>query len=506
MSKVKSQELAAIYKTDLGAFFEKATPILMPGVEYFDNWHIHHLTYHLMRVRNGKCKRLIVNIPPRMSKSLLISVAFPCFLQVDNPSTKIMSITYSGQLSSMLHNLARKLLKAKWVAALNPALRVAANKKTSDPLKDTENLIETTKGGSRYSTTLGSGMTGLGADIIIVDDPNNTTEVESEASRKTVNDTFDKTIATRLNGKHGAIIVIQQRTHINDLTGHLMEKGGWTVVTIPAIAEADAIYAIGPGNKFKRPRGDIIDPRRFDQKWLDNTKKTMGSARFEAQYQQNPLPPEGQIIKFSWLKIVEDVPEFQYVVISADIAGTADDGDYTAFLVWGYRDGVWYLTDVYRERLDAVELHKFYMTIDKKHEPDCTVVERNGLGASFIHWLHKFGFKHVIGATVSGDKATRCEAVAPFLEQGKVAIYKPMKLYEALMGELLMFPSSPHDDMVDAFVLLLTYPLDTLRRARRFRRPKRTHLLDAHEIEDRSFVVYRSSGNRWRDRVGPGIW
>lgn len=502
-----SKTVKAVLASDFAAFYQKSASILMPGVEYLDCWHIHNLSYHLDRVRRGECRKLIINIPPRMGKSLITTVSFTCFLQVHNPSIKIMTITYSKELSAVFHNLARKLLKAPWIRLLNGALRVATNKKTSDPLKDTETLIETTQGGYRYSTTLGAAITGFGADIIIVDDPNNTTDIESEAVRRSVNDTFDKTISTRLNNKNGAIIVIQQRTHLNDLTGHLLEKGGWTVVSIPAIADVDMKYDIGNGQKYSRAKGSLIDPRRFDEKYLEDVRRTMGSARYEAQYQQNPLPPEGNIIKAKYLKFVDKVPEFQYVAISVDVAGTSGAGDYSAFLVWGYRDKVWYLTDVYRERVNAVELNSLYKKIDRIHEPDCTIIEVNGIGQSAVHFLRKDGFAHVHGASVTGDKITRCEEITPLLERGEVAILKSMDLFETFMSELLTFPAVPYDDMVDAFVLLLHRQRFVLQQSRWHRRPKRNHMPHDSGVGDGGFVIRRPyGGNRYAQRIGEPLF
>jgi predicted phage terminase large subunit-like protein len=229
----------------------------------------------------------------------------------------------------------------------------------------------------------------------------------------------------------------------------------------------------------------------------------MGSARYEAQYQQNPLPPEGNIIKAKWLKLVEKVPEFQYVAMSVDVAGTSGTGDYSAFLVWGYRDKIWYLTDVYRERLNAVEFNSLYKKIDRTHEPDCTIIEVNGIGQSVVHYLRKDGLSHVHGASVAGDKATRCEAITPMLERGEVAILKSMNLFETLMAELLTFPAVPHDDMVDAFVLLLHRQKSVLQKSRWYRRPKRSHMPHTSEIRDGGFVISRASGvDRYAERIG----
>jgi predicted phage terminase large subunit-like protein len=243
----------------------------------------------------------------------------------------------------------------------------------------------------------------------------------------------------------------------------LIAQGGYEVLRIPAVAEEDSVYDIGGGKQYLRHRGSLIDERRFDLAELERLRRDLGSEAFEAQFQQSPLLPDGQIFKRKWLKIVETVPDFEHVVVSADIAGSEERGDYSVFLVWGIRDGVWYLINIYRRRCDFADLVSLMRRVDDEHEPDLIVVERNGLGEPFISRLRELGLRNVDGVHVRASKQDRAHAVTPLLERGQVSILGTMSGFEVFLEELLTFPSSQFFDQVDAFTLPLYRHTDVKR-------------------------------------------
>ncbi len=466
----------ALLRQDFLTFHRRAVRTIMPGVEYLENWHEEVMAAAIQDMIDGDTQRLIINVHPRMGKSNLCSVSLPAFLLLRNPAAQIMCVSYSDGLATGFHNLSRRLLREPWLKKLNPQLLLPGHGSGGAGLKDTNNLLQTTMQGYRMATSFGSGITGRGADFIILDDPNDMALMNSEAHRDRIKETFDQTIATRLNSKHGKVLLVTQRGHPDDLSGHMLEKGGFKRLVIEAVASQDTNYDLGGGRVHFREKGSLIDPRRFGPQAIEERKRDLGSRGFEAQYQQNPLAPDGAIFKRAWLKLTDEAPEWEYVVISGDIAGSQGCGDYTAFLVWGYRHPTWHLIAAFRDQVDLPQGIELYRKLDEKYEPDVAVIEANGLGKFFVQRLYELGYRHVSTAIVKGDKHIRAEAITPLLERGEVAILRSMDLYDAFMAELLAFPSTRYDDMVDAFTVLLNRREDVLRMAQRYRRESRRNL------------------------------
>jgi predicted phage terminase large subunit-like protein len=464
--------LDSALRNDFNAFTDKTLASLMGSVGYLPNWHIRAITAILQRMIDGENRFSIILMPPRMGKSLMCSVALPAFLLVRDPSCKIMALSYSIHLATKLHNLTRNILRSPWCSRLNSVLQFRSSKE-EQILRDTDSVLETTQGGYRYAASFGGTIRGEGADWTLIDDPMGTTAASSEAERRRAIETFREAIASRLNSKHGRILLVMQRVHFGDLAGHLIAQGGYEVLTIPAVAEEDSVYDLGGGEHYLRPRDSLIDDRRFDLAEVERLRRDLGSEAFEAQYQQSPLLPDGQIFKRKWLKIVETVPDFEHVVVSADIAGSEERGDYSVFLVWGIRDGVWHLTDIYRRRCDFADLVSLMKRVDHEHEPDLIVVERNGLGEPFISRLRELELHNVDGVHVRASKQERAHAVTPLLERGQVAILGTVPGLEVFLEELLTFPSSHFFDQVDAFTLPLYRHADVERVLRGCSRPRR---------------------------------
>lgn len=474
-----AQLLQALLRQDLQTFHDKAIRNVMPGVAYIPNWHVEVMIATINEMIHGDLRRVIINIQPRIGKSNLCSIILPMFLLMRDPATQIMCVSYSETLAVKFHNLSRILAKQPWYRNLNPALQFQASLGSGSGLKNTDTLLQTSMQGMRRAASFGGGLTGDGGNWMIFDDPNDMALISSEAHRKRINETFDSTLSTRLNNKEGRMLLVTQRGHVDDFTGHLLAKGGFKQLIIEGIASEDTQYELGKNRIYQRKKGELIHPGLLDIAQLDERKRDLGSAGFEAQFQQNPLPPEGNVFKKKWITEVETLPEFQYCLISGDIAGSLGRGDYTSFLVWGYSDPHWYLIAVYREQLEQPGVVSLYRKLDEKYEPDHTLIEKNGLGAGFVDTMNDLGFKYVEGITVTGDKVYRAEAITPLLERGEVVFYKRMHNRHVFMPEFLSFPAYPTDDMVDAFTLAMYWRHDFLRVANQHRRAKRSHMPQA---------------------------
>jgi hypothetical protein len=217
------KEFSAILRTDFHAFSQKCFASLNPGIRLERTWHHEAVTHALDRVFRGECRRVIINAPPRSLKSLFGSVAFPAFVLGRRPTAKVICVSYSQDLANKHAGDFRKVLQSPWYEeTFQPGA----------PFKETEAEFQTAQGGFRFATSVGGTLTGRGGDIIVMDDPLNATEAYSKTTREKANNFFVGTLLSRLDDKrNGAIIVIMQRLHQDDLTGFLLEQGGWELLT-----------------------------------------------------------------------------------------------------------------------------------------------------------------------------------------------------------------------------------------------------------------------------------
>src|ERR1700722_6149546 len=221
----------ALLRRYLPAFVRKVFATLESGQAFVPSWHLEAIAYQLERVRRGEIKRLIINMPPRSLKSIMSSVAFPAFILGLDPSRRLICASYSGELAKKHSNDFRAVLDSRWYRSTFPGTRVG-------PFKNNETEIELTARGFRLATSVGGTLTGRGGDIIIVDDPLKPDDAFSETKRSSANQGFTNTLLSRLDDKRtGAIVVVMQRVHMDDMTGFLTEQSEeWKVLNLPAIA------------------------------------------------------------------------------------------------------------------------------------------------------------------------------------------------------------------------------------------------------------------------------
>ena len=446
--------LREILRTDLAAFVEKCFLSLEPGTQYLDNWHVHAIAFELMRVWRGEERRLIINIPPRYMKSLTATVAFTAWALGHAPHKRIMAVSYAA-------NLARKhavdfsaIVTSDWFRATFPNFEIATLR---------EGEIWTTKRGYRYAGSIGGSVTGWGADLILVDDPVKSLEAAlSAAERRRVAEFYDGSLYTRLNNKaEGAIVIIMQRLHEDDLVGHVLEKENWRVLSIPAIAPEDCDYRIGdhPHQVYRRRAGEVLHPAREPQEMLELARRTLGTLNFSAQYQQSPVPAEGNAIKRDWIRRYDELPhEFDLKVASWDTASTLKEtADWSVGSVWGAVGQQFYLLDVVRARLEAPDLGHRMVALAREHQVDVTLVEETELGRAIAQDLRRNNRLFPILNPVRFDKEARLLAQAARFESGQVHLPREAPWLGAYETELLAFPMGRHDDQVDSTSQALHY-------------------------------------------------
>ncbi|MCK1473592.1 phage terminase large subunit [Bradyrhizobium sp. 197] len=443
------QILDALLRRDLRFFVQKAFCTVFPGSEYLPNWHIDAIVYQLMRVNAGECRRLLINQPPRSLKSLSVSVAFVAWLLGHDPGCRIIVVSYASELSAELHRQFRMVIESRWYRDLFPAMRRA---------KDTGTELVTTAGGSRYATTVGGTLTGRGADLIIIDDPHKAEEAMSEPARKRVIDWFGGTLVSRLNDKKtGRIILVMQRLHEDDLAGHLLQAGGWHHLDLPAIAVEDSIIDVGKDRVFRRRTGDLLHPQREGKPVLERIKAEIGSLQFSAQYQQRPVPLEGNLIKRDWFRWYDQLPAAGasgYVVQSWDTAMmTGKANDYSVCTTWLMIKNDYYLLDVYRGRHQYPDLRRAVAALVTTYKADAVLVEHAGPGIAMLQDLQRDlpdGMPRPIGIKPEGSKADRMAAQSFRIEAGQVHLPANAGWLDDYLLELLAFPYGKHDDQVDS--------------------------------------------------------
>lgn len=287
-----------VLRADLNTFVERVFSALEPGTAFAPNWHYAHLCWALSRVQRGDIRRLIITVPPRSGKSITASVAFPMFVLGHDPSRRVICVSHTEDLARKFSLDRRAVAQSRWYRRAFPSLQL-----TSTRPRDLE--LTTTRRGSTFATGVGGAVLGRGADLIVVDDPIKGLDALSQAERRRVAEFYDSTLLTRLNDKQsGAVVIVMQRLHQDDLVGHVLARDDWEVVTLPAIATEDSLHRLSdtPGHVYRRRAGAVLHPEREPLGVLEQVRRAQGSLTFQSQYQQDPAPAGGNVIKRSWLR------------------------------------------------------------------------------------------------------------------------------------------------------------------------------------------------------------
>lgn len=437
----------AFLRTTLYWFLVKTFRALEPGTPFLANWHLRHLCWHLQRVEDGQTKRLIICVPPRSMKSIAVSVAFVAWVLGRDPGRRVIAVSYAEDFARKLSIDRRTILTSAWFRWLFPKFKASA-------VRDLE--VTTSQHGGCFAAGVGGAVLGRGADLIVVDDPLKGLDALSAAARRRVIEFYTNTLVTRLNDKReGAIVIVAQRLHEDDLVGYLLRtEEGWAVLSLPAIATEDHEYRLSddPEDVYVRPAGEVLHAEREPLEILEGIRRTQGSLTFSAQYQQAPIPPGGNVIKREWIRTYDARPvRFDRVVVSWDTASTlSESSDWSVGAVWGAVGLDYYLLDVVRERLEAPELRRAIVRVHEQHRADATLIEDTELGRAIGQDLRRTGALRPIPVRPRFDKECRLQAQAARFEAGQVYLPREAPWLAAYLNELLAFPAGRHDDQVDA--------------------------------------------------------
>ncbi|WP_054000524.1 phage terminase large subunit [Ahrensia marina] len=447
-----------LLSTQFDFFVMKTFQQLKQSTPLERNWLIGTMAWHLNEVYLGKQRRLIINVPPRHLKSICASVAFPAFVLGNNPSKTFILATYSYDLGKKMMRDLRSVMESNWYRQVFP---------NTELRKNTEAEFTTSKHGGVNMTSVNGTLTGRGADFIIVDDPIKAAEIQSTAERNRANEWFQSTLFTRLDDKQkGSIILAMQRLHEDDVTGYLTDDTThkWTILKVPAIATEDQSYPIlNRGNfcTFNRKVGSVISHKRENLETVQRTRQEIGSLNFEAQYQQEPISHDGNLVQLNWFKSYtscEKREHFDAVVASWDTASASGaNNDYTVGTIWGIKDKYYYLLDLYRLKATYPGIKARITETQRLWNVNVTLLEKADSGRNLYADLRRIGESQYRAITPRGSKEDRLAACSALIEEGRVFLPDEADWKSTLIHELLSFPNTRYDDQVDSVTLFLNY-------------------------------------------------
>jgi predicted phage terminase large subunit-like protein len=442
LEKLKQKELA---QTKFIKFVERVWPTFISGR--------HHkiMAAAFERVAKGELKRLIINMPPRHTKSEFASYLLPSWFLGKFPGKKVIQTSHTAELAVGFGRKVRNLVDSEVYNSIFPELSLQADSKAAG-------RWNTSKGGDYFAIGVGGAVTGKGADLLIIDDPHS----EQEAALAAVNpDIYDKVYEWYTSGPRqrlqpgGAIVIVMTRWAQRDLTGQVLKNAAlrgetdWEVIEFPAIM----------------PSGKPLWPEFWSIEELEALHEELPNAKWQAQYQQNPVGNESAIVKRDWWKIWEKErpPKCEYILQTWDTAFEKHQrADYSAGTTWG----VFYneedndapniiLLNTYKKRVEFPELKRDVLAEYKEWEPDGLLIEKKASGAPLIYDLRAMGIPVQEYTPSKGqDKIARLNSVSDIIASGKVWVPQT-RWAEELMDEVAAFPSGEHDDLVDATTLAL---------------------------------------------------
>ena len=427
------------------AFVKKVWPHFIEGP------HHKRMAAAFERVARGECKRLIINMPPRHTKSEFASFLLPAWFLGNFPNKKVIQTSHTAELAVGFGRKVRNLVDQDVYTEIFPGVGLQADSKAAG-------RWNTNRGGDYFAIGVGGAVTGKGADILIIDDPHSEQEAALAATNPEI---YDKVYEWYTSGPRqrlqpgGSIVIVMTRWAQRDLTGQVLkadaQRGGegWEVIEFPAIL----------------PTGNPVWPGFWSITELEALREELPNAKWQAQYQQNPVGNESAIVKRDWWKWWEedDPPDCEFILQSWDTAFEKNNrADYSAGTTWGIfmnpKDGNRpniILLNTYKKRVEFPDLKKDVLQQYKEYNPDALIVEKKASGAPLIYDLRAMGVPVQEYTPSKGqDKIARLNSVSDIIASGKVWVPQT-RWAEELVDEVAAFPSGEHDDLVDATTLAL---------------------------------------------------
>lgn len=484
---IKKERLKRAAENSVPEFMRQAWHVIEPGSEFRDNWHLHTIADHLEALTHDEIQNLVCNLPPGCCKSILVSVIWPTWEWVGNPTLRYMCASYGSDLSIRDTLKSRDIIMSDW-------FRSNWGDITIKPGEDQKTKFALANGGWRMATSTGGRATGEHPDRKLVDDPHNAKQAESEAERQMALDWFDRTLSTRGESRGAKTVVVMQRLHESDLTGHILKKmkdlGNYEHLCLPMKFEGDRkVTSIG----WSDPRKDIDEllwPEMFNAQSVRKLEVTLGEYGASGQLQQRPSPVGGGLIKTKYFKLWpsnKPLPTIDYLLQSYDTAHSEKTtGDPSACTVWGVftedtgKRSV-LMIDAWAEHLGYPALRKRVIddwpsvycadpddTRRKGRRPDNILVEEKSSGISLLQDLRLAGIPCFGYNPGRADKVAKAHQATPLLEAGCVYVIEskkkpgePVSWAKPFLDQCERFPKVDHDDLVDTWTQAMIWLRDS---------------------------------------------
>ena len=445
----------------LAMFAELAWPQVESEGSFKGNWHINEIAAELENVSRGENRRLAIAVPPRSMKSLLVSCFWPAWDWIANPQRRFLFASYAQNLSIRDNMKCRRIIQSPWYQARwGGGFKLASD-------QNAKGRFENDRHGYRLATSVDAQVTGEGGDFVVVDDPHNVRQAESEATREGTVRWFDEAMQSRLNDPTtGAFVVIQQRVHQRDLIGHVMAPGRrakpYRYCCLPAEFDPDHphVWKHDP----RKEKGELLWPSRVPREELEELKASLGIYAAAAQLQQLPAPREGGIFKRHWFPIIQAAPGDTVWVRGWDFAGTLkkevkSDPDFTATVLvgWSRATRKWIIGHADHWQVEQHEVERLVVSIAEQDHaawgqrvrikiPQDPAAAGKAMAQRMMTLLSRWQAK---AGPVTGDKMQRALPLAGQAGVGNVQMLQgPWN--DAFLEELTGFPTAAHDDWVDS--------------------------------------------------------
>lgn len=447
-----NQVKAELCKRSFYYFLQEFWDVIIPEKPVY-NWHIKYLCDHLQEqaqlIKERKPKRYdtVINIPPGTTKSTICTVMFPAWCWCVDPTFRIITGSYSASLATDHAVKSRDIVKSEKYQLYFPEVQIKKD-------QDNKTQYKTTKGGERYATSVGGTITGIHAHLIIIDDPLNPKQADSDVERETANNWMDVTLSTRKVDKEMTpTILVMQRLHEEDCTGNWLKKRKDAIhhICLPAKISND----VNPYNAREYYVDGLLDPIRLSEKALSELKTILGSYGYAGQIQQIPAPEDGGVWQ-KWLKPIKrnELPQLIDIGSDWDLAYTKEDkNSASAFVTSGKYQNDMYITNLGFKWLEFPDLIEYMKSQTPTH-----YIEAKASGKSSKQTLSKMNINAVEVKVDGGDKVGRTKLATPFAEAGRIFIAEDLidKLYNDDQQGILKFPNNSHNDLNDALVQAIT--------------------------------------------------
>lgn len=482
LEMIKREQLRRRAEASLYEFVKQAWHVVEPGIPFIESWHIQEICEHLEAITSGDIRRLLINIPPRHSKSTIVSVMFPCWEWIADPEHKYLCASYAGSLSIRDNLKARRLIQSPWYQERWGHVFALSGDQNA------KQRFENDRTGYRLATSVGGAATGEGGSRLINDDPHSAQAAQSDVIRASDLEWFDIVWSTRLNNpKTDAMITVMQRLHDKDISGHILQDiKGWEHLCIPAEWDGKSRRTVlGPYDP-RKVKGELICPERFGPAEITSLKQLLGEYGSSGQLQQDPVPVAGGLLKvdrFQKWPVDKPLPAFEYIVQSYDTAFSEKTmADPTACTVWalftyeGRKNAM--LIDAWAEKLGYPELRKKVIDdwgteyggtvkggqIVRARRPDQILVEAKASGQSLLQDLRMAKVPAFAYNPGKLDKVSRAHQAAPVLEMDILWIPEsknnPGQFVSwaiPFISQARKFPVAQNDDLVDTFTQATIY-------------------------------------------------